>query len=285
MRTYLLSVFAVVLSSGAVLAQSQRPPQPAYETVRFPSAAPGAPEIRALLLKSPQAKAPTVMMLHGCGGLFTPSGRLLRREIDWATRFQSVGYNVLMVDSFGSRGLGSQCTTAERSIRLPARARDVQGALVWLNDQAWADRSRVALIGWSNGGSTVLNAVGRDFVPAQGGGALSVAMAIYPGCRVFLDRPPPRPDVSLEIHMGDADDWTPPGPCVELAKVWSVPIELYPNAYHGFDAPDTPIRVRTGLAFSANGDGRAHVGTNPEQRQKFIEAVMTRLEAAFAVKR
>jgi dienelactone hydrolase len=87
--------------------------------------------------------------------------------------------------------------------------------------------------------------------------------------------------VPLEIQMGSADDWTPPEPCQDLAVKWNVPITMYPEAFHGFDAPDVPIRVRTGLATSKNGDGRAHVGTHPESRARLIAAVMGRLKAVF----
>ena len=50
-------------------------------------------------------------------------------------------------------------------------------------------------------------------------------------------------------------------------------IVVYPRAYHEFDRPDYPVRLRTGLAYSADGSGRAHVGTNPIARADAIERV------------
>jgi dipeptidyl aminopeptidase/acylaminoacyl peptidase len=59
----------------------------------------------ALVLPEGTAKAPPVVALHGCGGPF-PS-----RDGQWAVLLAKAGHVVLLPDSFGSRGLGSQCGT------------------------------------------------------------------------------------------------------------------------------------------------------------------------------
>jgi hypothetical protein len=41
------------------------------------------------------------------------------------------------------------------------------------------------------------------------------------------------------------------------------------------------VRVRTGLAFSAKGDGAAHIGTNPVARAAAIDELTRILAAAF----
>lgn len=253
---------------------------PEYATVTFPSRDRDRTPVRSILLmpSAQDGKHATVVMLHGCGGMLTPSGRLQNRDTDWAKRFQAAGYAVLLVDSFGSRGLGSQCTTPDRDINPARRARDVQAALDWLATQPWAAADRVALIGWSNGGSTLLHAVRAAYAPTSTAVKLRAAFAIYPGCRPFVEREGPRPNVPLEMHMGDVDDWTPSDACIEVGKRWNVPVTLYPGAYHGFDAPNSPLRTRAGLAFSKNGDGVAHVGTHPEHRARLISVVMDRLK-------
>jgi dienelactone hydrolase len=48
---------------------------------------------------------------------------------------------------------------------------------------------------------------------------------------------------------------------------------VYPGAYHEFDRPDYPVRVLTGLAFSADCSGHAHVGTNQAARDDAIRRV------------
>ena len=50
-------------------------------------------------------------------------------------------------------------------------------------------------------------------------------------------------------------------------------IVVYPGAYHEFDRPDYPVRALSGLAYSADGSGRAHVGTNPAAREDSIRRV------------
>jgi dienelactone hydrolase len=50
-------------------------------------------------------------------------------------------------------------------------------------------------------------------------------------------------------------------------------IIVYPGAYAEFDHPDKPIQQMSGLAFSADGSGRAHSGTNPSARADAIRRV------------
>jgi dienelactone hydrolase len=50
-------------------------------------------------------------------------------------------------------------------------------------------------------------------------------------------------------------------------------IVVYPGAYHGFDRPNYPERVLNDLAFTADGSGRAHIGTNTPAREDAIRRV------------
>src|SRR4029077_20587602 len=58
---------------------------------------------------------PTVIALHGCGGLAGRSEPVLPRYRDWAEQLLKDGKAVLLPDSFASRGLGPQCR--ERKVR------------------------------------------------------------------------------------------------------------------------------------------------------------------------
>jgi len=42
---------------------------------------------------------------------------------------------------------------------------------------------------------------------------------------------------------------------------------------HDFDRPTCPVRILTGLAYSADGSGRVHVGTNPAARADALKRV------------
>src|SRR5215813_10780201 len=52
---------------------------------------------------------PTVIALHGCGGLAGRSEPVLPRYRDWAEQLLKEGKAVLLPDSYGSRGFGPQC--------------------------------------------------------------------------------------------------------------------------------------------------------------------------------
>ena len=226
---------------------------------------------------------PAIIALHGCGGSTRPDGRPLSRTSDWTERWLAAGYAVLWPDSFGSRGLGSQCQNCERTVFPRQRARDAQAAAQWLARQPDIDANRIALVGWSNGGGTVLYAV------QTGGPApapdFRTAIAFYPGCRAPMARAQKdgvewATRLPLNILIGAADDWTPAEPCRELARAQGVRYVEYEGAYHGFDARDSPIRVRRGLAYTANGSGIAHQGTNPKARAAAIAEVTAILAAA-----
>lgn len=226
--------------------------------------------------------SPAVIALHGCGGNGRANGESAR-VTDWSQRFLAAGFVVLWPDSFGSRGLGAQCLLASRSITPAQRALDAVAASNWLATRTDVDKDRIVLVGWSNGGSTVLRAVSHDVEAPRAD--YKLAIAFYPGCRPITNRMRREPAwwsprVPLTILMGGADDWTPPGPCRELGARNNVRYLEYAGAYHGFDAPDTPVRIRRNLAYTADGRGAAHVGTDPAARAAAITEVMRLLDGA-----
>src|SRR5262249_56335176 len=92
------------------------------------------------------------------------------------------------------------------------------------------------------------------------------AVAFYPGCRRLNDLAWSARAPTL-LLIGAADDWTPAAACQQMVKgargrSAHVEIITYPDAQHEFDHPNRPITQRTGLAFSADGSGRAHVATH-----------------------
>jgi dienelactone hydrolase len=102
---------------------------------------------------------PAVIALHGCGGLGPRNGggKLSALHSDWAERLVGLGMVVLFPDSFGSRGLESQCVVADRTVR-PGRERvqDVYAARAFLHGRADVKGDRISLLGWSNGASSLL---------------------------------------------------------------------------------------------------------------------------------
>ncbi|WP_448188575.1 dienelactone hydrolase family protein [Azospirillum sp. sgz301742] len=215
---------------------------------------------------------PAVVMLHGCGGLYTKAGALAARHLWWASALRDQGYLVLMVDSFGPRGIKEQCTEKERKARASVeRKRDAWAALEFLRGRPDVQGERIAALGWSQGGSTVLAAYDLD---GEGAGFRG-AVAFYPGCRVVSGNPDWQPSGPLLILIGENDDWTPPEPCEQLAGRDSVKDRLelvvYPDAVHGFDLPPTPVRTRKNLATPPSGE--AHIGTNEAARADAVARV------------
>jgi dienelactone hydrolase len=222
---------------------------------------------------------PAVVALHGCGGLYSKTGGLSPRHEDWAKRLTEAGFIVLFPDSFGSRGAVSQCRTEDRVARsYRQRPDDAMAAARYLKARSDVKTDAINLLGWSNGGSTVLYTV-RNLARDRAARLFAKAIAFYPGCRVPLQRGNWHSDLPLLVLIGEADDWTPAEPCRALASRAEaagepVSIVIYPGAYHDFDHPNQRIRTHRGLAFTANGDGVAHSGTDAAARADSISRVL-----------
>jgi len=153
------------------------------------------------------------------------------------------------------------------------------GKIHYLAERPDIARDRVALVGWSHGGSTALAAINvRDrevaaFRDRPGAPPFfRAAVAFYPGCAVSL-RAGNRwlPGVPTRIHIGENDDWTPAKPCVELGEAMTargepLKVVVYPNSHHGFDAPDGPVVHRIDVPNGAHPGQGVHVGANPAAR-------------------
>lgn len=246
----------------------------------IPTYANGIATIEAYVVRPEGAGPfPAVVALHGCGGLFKANGQFTSRHADWAERFRKAGYAVAFPDSFGSRGYKSLCKIKNRPVKHADRVADLRGTADWLAVQPFIDPKRIALLGWSNGGSTLMRAIAPDAAPLKTD--FLAAIAFYPSCRWALNKAPWRPRIKPVIHIGAADDWTPPGPCKALADKWNLRLMLHEGAYHGFDSPDSKLRTLKGRAYSASGDGTVHVGTNTKARAAAIKDVMAQLKDAF----
>ena len=82
------------------------------------------------------------------------------------------------------------------------------------------------------------------------------------------------------MRIGAKDDWTPAAPCVqwtEHAQALGAPmrIKVYPDAHHGFDAPNNPVHYRPEVRNRNKPGGccGATVGTEPAARADAIREV------------
>lgn len=265
----------------------------AQEKVHFPSldARNGehATELDGYLFRpgGSNGRLPMVVFQHGCGGLISArTGRISSRELDWAERLNARGIGVLMVDSFTPRGSSGMCThgTFKESIYL-RRPADAYGALTYLQTQPFVAPDRIGLMGWSNGGGSVLFAVARHSRgrPANFAGPdFRAAVAFYPGScsvrRLGADWVPAFP---LLILIGEGDVWTPAKPCreiVERALAQDAPLQFhsYPGAYHDFDWPG--MKVHEVPAFTTREGVVPIEGEDPAARADALQ----RVEAFFS---
>ena len=180
--------------------------------------------------------SPAVVLLHACNGNW--------RQLDerWAKRIASWGYVTLTVDSFGPRGLANTCTSGA-PVDL---VHDAYRALDFLVRKPFVDPTRVAALGFSQGGWLTLTSVEHGIVEKLARHKFRAAVAFYPPCLDFKD------DMTVPtlILVGELDDWTPADECrsmvdgrddygISRQKGAGVPINLivYPGAYHAFDIP------------------------------------------------
>lgn len=225
--------------------------------------------------------APAVIIMHGCGGLFTKSGKIKSRERAWLALFQAEGWAVLLPDSFGSRGArGSQCKVKNRVANEDdLRPLDALGALSFLSTRPEIDPARIVIAGWSNGAMTTLYAIrdGSPAAPAPGADFVA-ALMFYPGCSVIHKAfPAYRSRIPALIQHGAADDWTRAAPCSDLVDAANrrggalMEMDSYEGAYHGFDHPTSRVHeVETRSSVSETGLRTVHVGGAPNVRDKAI---------------
>ena len=196
---------------------------------------------------------PAIVGLHGCSGMFGRDTGLIRQIYrQWAGEFTGRGYAFLLVDSLGPRRHGEMCSVGGFDPGLyRQRPKDAYGALWYLQAQPFVRGDRVAIVGWSQGGATVLNSIGVQSLgrPAQlPRGDFRAAVAFYPGaCNDSRQPPGWTATIPLLVLMGAEDVWTPAAPCQAFlagatGRGARIETQLYPGVYHAFDAPDQPRR-------------------------------------------
>ncbi|WFU80117.1 dienelactone hydrolase family protein [Bradyrhizobium sp. CIAT3101] len=263
MRFPLTALFPMFLMSVAHAA-----PAPAPAQVEIPLS---SGVLHAQLFK-PEGEGPfpTVIALHGCGGLGSHSESVQPRYRDWAERLLKAGNAVLLPDSYGSRELGPQCRVKEMHVKARReRVTDIAASRAWLMKQNWVARDRVSLMGWANGASALLWAVRPQSVARDAGPDFRAAIAFYPDCRIsaglgWSTRVP------TLVLIGANDDVSSPPACRQMVdgahgRSALARIVVYPGAYHDFDRANTPLHAAASSTDAAVPE-HGHLGTDSEAR-------------------
>jgi len=181
--------------------------------------------------------SPVVILLHNCAGVDgSPS------LAGWAQLMWSQGYATLWLDSFTARGYRNVCGDGGQ-VKLGERAQDVLAAAYLIAARPDVRPDRIAVFGLSHGGGTAIYLARnheelrpwRERLTTRHG-KLVASVVLYGGCGPNTGSPVIIPLLAL---LGGRDDWAPAAPCVALANAQAngiMQFQLYPEAYHAFDA-------------------------------------------------
>ena len=187
-----------------------------------------------------------VVLLHGCGGFHSSM-------ISWADRLSRFGHAALAIDSFGPRGIDEDCGGV-----FPYQTADGYAALRYLTTKPFVRASHVAVMGFSQGGGSVLAALEKGFVEQRYPEKFRAGIAFYPLCQ-YASGITTGPVLVL---IGDADDWTPSSSCdamvsgrTELGAPRTpgdrslIELVIYPGAHHSVDVVELALVPTRGVTF------------------------------------
>lgn len=184
-------------------------------------------------------KSPAVILMHGSGGISK------EREHAWAERLNAWGIAAFVLDSFTGRNIKPPNYVSKNFVHGVAHVLDAYLSLQLLATHPRIDTTRVAVMGFSKGGSASLDAIFEPFRIAALGASAPLRFAayvpFYPGCN-FRHVSKTLSAAPMLMLLAGRDEMTDPNPCRNASdwlKERGVPVKVvvYPNAHHGFDRP------------------------------------------------
>lgn len=271
MRLFLASQLMLACAGGAGAQQAVRLPLAPGDT-------PGA--ISATVFRpASRAPAPAVAIFHGCGGVGVNLTGMARH-------LASLGNVVLVVDSFGARGIRNACTRHWPTLaQARDRTRDVDAAVAWLAAQGFVTPDRIAVMGYSYGGGVVLmwllqHPADERQRPGSRQATVRAAIAVYPDCGLLDGGGALAVRQPLLLAMAELDDWTPVRQCeAMLRRVGQghdgIESRVYPGAHHSFDAVGLPLTwlATAGNRSKPNDCCGAHYGYHAPAHAQFLRDI------------
>ena len=175
-----------------------------------------------------------------------------KHHLDYLKMYQKQGFATFQLNSFKSRGITSTVGSQDE-VTIAAVILDAYRALEKLAKHPKINKDKVALTGWSLGGGVSLFAGWMPLKKAiTDQVSFAAHLAFYPPCFInpenlsFTKAP-------IHILIGEADNWTPAKPCINLVEKLSdktnISITTYPDAHHGFDSEEPVVWNEKGYSF------------------------------------
>ncbi len=175
-------------------------------------------------------------------------------HLEYLQMYRDMGLATFELKSFASRQITSTVGT-QVEVTSAMMILDAYKALMILSNDPRLDTERVAITGWSLGGSVALFSAWEPIRNAITSNLKFKAhLPIYPPCIVnmesyeFTDSP-------IHILMGELDNWVPASACEDLISDIQVAggnadITVYPGAHHSFDRKSPPEVMDDGYILS-----------------------------------
>jgi dienelactone hydrolase len=190
----------------------------------------------------------TIVIAHGSGGVST-------HEETWASQIKKTGLNVVILDSYTSRGIQSHTAEVLSHFTVDDRARELIKLAEWIKQQPW-HKGKVGLLGFSQGGSAVLASASAlrmqamNKMPVEKLQKIDFAITYYPGCAIV--NPDPTPAFPIQMHLAEQDDLAQPWRCYPHTLTdKKYELHFYKDARHGFDWQRADVKIN-GRHFSYN---------------------------------
>jgi dienelactone hydrolase len=215
---------------------------------------PGPGILRGAQLYAPKGAGPypAIVISHTCSGL-------QQHAFEWAQRFLSAGYAVLVVDHLGPRGLTSNCPPNNR-VSVTQYAQDDVMAMKHLRALPFVDGKRIVQVGFAYGGMAGLRLASEKFRATYAGNErFAAVVSVYPWCNQqsgqgYLDHQWNFYDDTTTplLVLLAADDNFNPRSCIEQAQqnaAMGMPVEyrVFLETTHAFDHSlwgDRPVEIQ-----------------------------------------
>jgi dienelactone hydrolase len=227
-----------------------------------------------------QIPYPTVVLLHGSGGMRTDRMQYVQNLLDH-------GVAIFVFDAFCARGIGS-VVGQQGAVHIATTVGDTFNALKALAETGKVNMERLGLIGFSRGGLVATLVADEKVVRrfSRQRFRFKTAVGVYPGCSISL-KSKQSAGTRLLFQLGVHDDYQPPQPCRNLFSSmkeagFDVKVTEY-LARHAWDSsvPLTRIANETGFgncAFSVDAQG---IASDTSDNKKML----TQADVAFSMKK